>query len=210
MKRLRNEGFTIIELLIATVIFAVVLLVISGAIVQFGRIYYKGTLSSKTQETARNIIEDISQSIQFSGGNIPDSTGSVFCAGGRRFSYAPLGTMLTSSNHVLLADRVDTCTSVSPRSLVTALNADPANVATELLGTNMRIARLSVAETSNGSGLYKITVRIVNAGADDLLEDNFKADGSAGTDSVLDSCKSVVGNQFCSVSELETIVSRRL
>ena len=64
--KLTNQtGFTIVELMIATVIFSMVLLVCSYAIIHAGRMYYKGMIMSKTQDTARKIIDSASDAIKY-------------------------------------------------------------------------------------------------------------------------------------------------
>ncbi len=61
MKQLKPHGFTIIELLIATTIFSVVLLLAASGLLYIGRLYYKGLTSSATQEAARNIMQELTQ-----------------------------------------------------------------------------------------------------------------------------------------------------
>src|SRR5687767_2647693 len=96
------RGFTIMELLISTVVFGVVLLVVSTAILQFTRVYYKGLTESNVQETTRTIADAITQGIQFSGGTVT-STGTptaganaAFCIGNQQYSYQ-IGHQLTDS-----------------------------------------------------------------------------------------------------------------
>jgi hypothetical protein len=68
--------------------------------------------------------------------------------------------------------------------------------ARELLPVNMRLARLSL--TYRGSNLYDLTIRVVS-GENDLL------------DAAHDNCSgSKAGTQFCAVSELTTVVQKRL
>ena len=61
----KNSGFTIIELMIATSVFAVVLVVAASGILAIGMLYYKGVTSSRTQEAARSISNTIANTIQF-------------------------------------------------------------------------------------------------------------------------------------------------
>lgn len=106
----KQKGFTIVELLVSTVIFSLILLGAMAALVQIGRLYYKGVTTSVTQEKARSTISEISQSIQFSsqdvtppnvvltGPQIPiveadlgadaDDVTAFFCIGPRRYTYA--------------------------------------------------------------------------------------------------------------------------
>lgn len=69
-----QRAFTILELMIASMVFSVILLLVTTGVVQIGRTYYRGVLQSQTQETARNIIDEISRGIQFSGEDVIGTT----------------------------------------------------------------------------------------------------------------------------------------
>lgn len=70
----KQSGFTVVELMIATTVFSIILVVCTAAIIQISRLYYKSITASRTQEAARSIIEEISQGIQFTAGPIIEST----------------------------------------------------------------------------------------------------------------------------------------
>src|SRR5215813_11934354 len=61
----RAGGFTILELLIASGVFAVILLVVAVGVIRFSNDYYRGVTASKTQSAARAIMLRVSQSIEF-------------------------------------------------------------------------------------------------------------------------------------------------
>ncbi len=223
-KQIKQEGFTIVELLIATVVFGVVLLLCTFAIMAVGKTYTKGVNSTITQNTARAIIDDISQSIQFSGGTAtsPSDDGGNkyhFCTGTKRYTYLK-GKQLTDSgspaadesNHVFTWDnKIDDCGNPIDWTL---------NDHTEMLGPRMSIAKFGICAPGDGvsstcfsptlpsSNLYSITIR-VTYGASDLLEDKLADDGTPGTDGINDTCKTDSGSQYCAVSELTTIVQKR-
>ena len=50
-----QSGFTIVELMIATLVFAMVLLVITVGVMSFTRAYYRGINQSNTQRVARAV-----------------------------------------------------------------------------------------------------------------------------------------------------------
>jgi prepilin-type N-terminal cleavage/methylation domain len=89
----REQGFTILELMIATMVFSVVLLLVTAGILQVSRVYYKGLTESTTQSTARNIIDTLAQAIQFSGAevtethNVNPGKDDSFCIGNKQYSY---------------------------------------------------------------------------------------------------------------------------
>jgi len=66
--RRAQAGFTIVELMVATVVFSVILIIITTGVIHITQTYNKGINLINTQNTARNIMDSISQSIQFSGG----------------------------------------------------------------------------------------------------------------------------------------------
>jgi prepilin-type N-terminal cleavage/methylation domain-containing protein len=72
-QRKSQAGFTIVELMIATLVFAVVLILITVGVLTFTRSFFKGINQSRTQNAARTVIETISQGIQFSGGEVNGS-----------------------------------------------------------------------------------------------------------------------------------------
>ena len=203
----KSNGFTIIELMIATTVFSLVLLLCTFGLLQIGRVYYKGVTGARVQESLRNVTDEISRSIQFSGGTVVPSpstitpgTAFVFCIDDQRYS-AVTDRQLTETNpnpilsqtyHVLVVDTLSGCNSSSPPQDLT----QPVVNGKELLGPNMRLSKLEVKTT--GTNLYQINIRIVY-GDDDILN-------AAHT-----SCADVrAGTQFCAANEFNTVVQKRL
>lgn len=214
---MNEKGFTIIELMIASALFAVILLLISIGLLQIGRTYYKGLTSSYTQEVTRNIIEDISESIQLSGEDVstsitPNGSSSGFCVGPRRYSYQR-GQLRDNTppgvRHAFVVDVLERC---NTNTQAQNLNGGLSQNSRELMGEKMRISNFSI--TNQGSGFYQITVRVI-FGDDDLLCSEALNDcgGTAMTNlNATDlTCRSSDrGGQFCSMSELTTTVQRRI
>jgi prepilin-type N-terminal cleavage/methylation domain-containing protein len=198
-----SRGFTIIELMIATVVFSVITLVVTMAILQMTRVYYKGITEATTQNTARQIMGSIAQGIQFNGGAVtPPNNGSgwyVFCAGNQRYTYR-LDTQLTdaSAQHVLVQDSVASCDGVTPAPMGNPFSGGLVNP-TELLAPHMRLLKLDVS--SIGINLYKVNVRVAY-GDDDLL--------TSTTDPNATCVNQMAGTQFCAISELTSVVSKRV
>jgi prepilin-type N-terminal cleavage/methylation domain-containing protein len=104
MKNLKTSksGFTIVELLVSTVAFSLILTGAMAGMVQLGRLYYKGVATARTQAVNRAIMTEISQSILFSKRTVSFPTGGptgpeidngdddvgYFCVGPTRFTYA--------------------------------------------------------------------------------------------------------------------------
>lgn len=212
-----SRGFTVIELMIATGVFAVVLLGITIAVLQISRVYYKGVVTTNTQNTTRQIMDIISQSVQFSGDSVipttpdgtaqPAGTNLAFCVGNKKYSYVlgralydgPRDDVNKRMPHVLVeqssaADCAGTPTPYNMSSQTTL----PGN-SRELMSPNMRLTNLRVY--SVGNNMYRITVRVVHGEADLLT--NPDAENAA--------CKGQqFGTQFCAISELSTVVTKRI
>ena len=217
-----QRGFTLIELMIATMVFSVILLLCVFGLVQVGNTYYRGLTSSQTQNAARAISDDIVQSIQFDGGtvisSIPASTDPVptvttwanpgatgaFCLGDKRYTYL-IGRQVVDSSpnanqayHAFVIDKAPTgpC---NPLSLSTSA-LPPITQPEELVPVNARLDMLSVKKDTTSptaNGLYTIEVR-VSSGDITLI------------DPTSHNCKGEAGSQFCAVSYLYTVAKERI
>lgn len=65
--RQNQKGFTIIELMIAVSILSVILLIGSVVLISVGKLYTKGVNSTNLQDATRNVLNDISSTLEFSG-----------------------------------------------------------------------------------------------------------------------------------------------
>ena len=103
----RPEGFTIVELLVATTVFSVILLGALAGFLEIGRLFYKGVSTTNTQDVANQILQDISGQFQsassFTKGLPQGVTGEVlpssactatdnscyayYCIGNTRYTY---------------------------------------------------------------------------------------------------------------------------
>lgn len=195
-------GFTIVELLIATAVFSVVLLLVTTGMLQIARTYYKGINTAKTQEAARTIMDEVSRSIQFGGGVVTTTIATAsdgsegFCIGDRRYSYIIDRQLvdgpptLEQSNNVLVVDTVTGCSATAAQD-VTGGSITPTS--RELLSSQMRLADFTVV--SAGDDLWAVNVRVVYGDLD------LSSGGS---------CSGGAGGQFCAASELRTIVKKRV
>lgn len=199
-----QRAFTIIELMIATVVFSVILLMATYGLLQVGRMFYKGVTISRTQEAARTLMEEITQSIQFSGEQIvePQNTGSLtldrFCIGSRRYSFMrgrQITSAINSARAIVVDEGLSSCGAAQDISNLTSLTP----TSRELLQPGMRLSELTITPLNNG--LYEVYVRVVN-GDDDLLNNPALADAN---------CLNIrQGSQFCAVSEFRTTVLKRI
>ncbi len=213
-------GFTIVELMIATVVFSIVLLVCTAGLLQISRMYYRGIVSSRTQEVTRSILDDVSEAIRLGGGTVVPQIAPVAgpvdgsCAGGKRYSYQlhkQMDESIPSKRHVLMSDDLAVCSSGTPAQDINSFVI----TGEEMMANGMRLEIFHICKPGDapvpvvcpnpppaGSNLYKVTIRVVS-GEDGLLVD---ADGDGYKECKLQSG----GGQFCAVSELTTTVQKRL
>ena len=216
-----QAGFTIVELMIATLVFSTILVVITFGVLSFTKSYYRGINSSATQTTTQAALDAITQAIQFNaaGAQVPPPGSSFFCAGNKVFMYTlgvpPTNPVTSSSWGLFEADNPNpTCSSLSVGS-----------PGVELLTPNMRLTWLAVTPTSGGSA-SQVSLSVTYGSADLMCKGSIPGTAvgacSAGasafpiTANVTGSsagdvhCKSQTGSQFCSTSDLFTTVQKRL
>ena len=234
-----QAGFTIVELMIATVVFSLILLVIIYGVLNFSSAYFGGVYSSNTQDAARTITNDVAQGIEFSGNNIVasqqvpspgDPNAAFFCVGGATYYYLP-GTMYDGAPPT----KGDPGLYVIPGSCLPnpASPTIPVAGGKELLSANMRVTYLSVAPAATAvptanPRLYTVQVGLAygesdllcnvtkgglvggcNAGAQQNNQ-GVNIQGS-GANGVTDvECRLVSGHQFCAHASLTTTVSLRV
>ncbi len=233
----KQQGFTIIELMFSTVIFSTILLISLAALVQIGRLYYKGVTTSQTQQTARKVMDEISQSIEFTGSGIfaptlatppnpkiPVSSNNAalnvtgyFCVGGTRYTYVLDRQQKDSPNlnaflykqikHVLWADDFSNCASAPLPLNMRLASPSVGTNGRELMGANMRITRLDLRDLTGASGDHSTWQIIMNIAYGD--EDLLAVDTSVSPKRI--TCTGAqIGTQFCATSELTTIVKKRV
>ncbi|MBL8121325.1 prepilin-type N-terminal cleavage/methylation domain-containing protein [Candidatus Saccharibacteria bacterium] len=202
----RSAGFTVVELMIATLVFSVILMVITFGVLSFTNRYYKGVNSSATQAAAQNIIDTLTQSVQFGAGAV-DLAGlgaapPYFCAGGNRFVFDKGVKFTGAQTGFYVGSQQLTCATAS----VTGR---------QLLGQNMRVANLDV--TNVGAGFYTVDVTVAY-GDDDLLCAPVSDPGSCASPATMVgfwdkpdmTCKPTNGTEFCAVSRLTTSIEKRV
>ncbi len=214
----KQAGFTILELMIATMVFSVILLLVTYGIIQIGNRYYKSVLQTQTQTATRNAVDEIARNIQFSsGGVVPKVAFSppikAYCINGIQYAAQLQRIQGESiSKHVFVArpDPGDGCTPPDP---TTYFEADSIGSDRDLLGNRMRVVDFSITPGAQ-TGVYTIKLRVAS-GQDDLLCSPSANDCNDTTPSGnLDrgdlACKTQKGSAYCAVSELSTTVISRL
>lgn len=229
----KQSGFTILELMIATSVFSVILLVGSMMLLQIGKMYYRGVNSARAQEVSRNVVEDISRKIQFTPATISSDTANFggvdvtsYCVGTTRYSFV--------TNLMVVAEGANPADGTVAHGLWKDVNPDSSNnsctaldiVTTqpasgeELLSENMRIGEFCVGNkeiiapaVKNPSSMCE-----VSAGQGDQfggVSINIRvlfgeSDLIRYADGIAVGCGTQTGSQWCASSQLKTQVFRRL
>lgn len=216
---LNTKGFTIVELLIATSIFTLVLVFTIIAIFDFSHRYYKSVNSSVTQESARTVLGDVTQAIEFSGSQVlaaPVPVGNInaWCVGTVQFNYR-LFSPESSTNDTLWESPDTNAGTCSPE-----LPNTPGS--SELLGANLQVIRFIITPLTQPN-LYNVDLIIgYSPNSPSLICDTAKhancptSDSNTGlgiadTDDSDSSFKCVIneGTQFCGVFNLNSDIQVR-
>lgn len=225
-----ERGFTLIELMLATAVFSVTLLIALNGFLQIGRLFYKGVSNTQTSGITRQLLNEFSRNLQIT----PDFTGKqtassgsgqyyYYCLNGNRYTYTRgsdgRAIMLDLSkpknysagddaNFGLVKDSL-------PGTSSCAAPCDPDNLSScgsssipldkdnlvELLGNNMRVGELTLEEDTASATQNLYNIKIMLiSGSDESLD---FPDGFDRPDTAR--CAGGLSNQqFCSISQLTT------
>lgn len=229
LKPLRQQGFTIIELMIATAVLSTILLLVTVLMINIGHLYYKGINQARVQSNVRTVADEVAQQLRL-GDSWQSSTGvnnqQAYCIGNLRYTYvvgvqigepAP-GSSAPVYQHVLWRDSNPapaTC-SIADVNLTAAQPSPPARNGAELMAPKSRLINFTVTGTSP----YSVSVGVAY-GDNDLLCSPVAVSGSCQKNApemtnLADFtngnllCKNSDASQFCATAKLNTSVVRRL
>lgn len=224
-----ENGFTIVELMIALSVMSVILVLSTIMMIRIGSLYTKGVNMASLQNSTRTIMAELTSSIQFSG-NLPTCIGAspdpacsksfigglnvaAYCIGTTRYSYVlnrELGIDTDGSPqvyHVLWRDTMKDLSGCQPLDLSASTvltDSKSAGVAGnskgyDMVPTHMRLTKFSMAESPANSGVYAVDVWMAYGDSDLVNTVGGKTTCNGGT-----------GSQFCAVSLLSTSVKNRI
>lgn len=208
-RKAHQKGFTIIELMIATLIFSAVLVLMLASFLQIGRIYYKGVSVASTNEATRTVVDDVTSDMRLTqettnvkteSNSTANRTNQYFCVGSHRYSYT-----LSSVDHQVKPPDINTPNAANPNGIVldTVSNGCPdpsqpgggGNDTRQLLGANMQLNYLKFNCNSLSSvGACSLSVRVVFYGVDDTVLTPSATDPNAACNGNL------LSTQFCYVA----------
>ena len=209
-----SKGFTVVELTIATAVFAAVLLVGLSSFLGVGKVFYKGLTHSQTQAAAQQILDRISADVQFGsiiGSVQATGTGSsqYICLGNIRYTYN-LYQIVDLNTHDIEQNQLGLLRDGLPSPYGCGSPFGSAKVAfnnpTELLGEKMRLSKMDITAVKDSTGsdvkdLWSVSLTVAY-GDDTSLQDSGSSEPA---------CNSNLANsQFCSVIKLSTSVTRGL
>ncbi len=223
----KEDGFTIIELLIASIAFTLLLILVTTIVIQVSKVYYKGVILSNTQNVTSAIVQDVSKNIQFGLGSSnfsppptsPTSSGiNIYCIGSAVFIYK-LGQEFNNSsgNSIgVLYNSSSSCPSLGNSSSINVSNYIPQGYQ-ELLSPNMRIINFTVNQ-QQPFPLYNISIGVAFGSDQSLCNSNVT--NSCTDQNAMDTvknyanytgtsvqCKLQQGDQYCATSYLNTTVA---
>jgi prepilin-type N-terminal cleavage/methylation domain-containing protein len=191
-----KKGFTIVELMIAVSVFSTAMVLVLAGVVFISRQYQQTSNRVALEEASRNIHQQITQSIQFSGTNIVSEITvgpySAVCAGNYMYIFGANEPVDSQAAYYF-----------QPEGLFIKENpgtaCDPAlvNITGErnLLPVGAKVTLFSITATGNVSTVF-------SKSPEDLL--NFIGGGEV-------SCNTTItGKEFCATVKLDSSASRRV
>lgn len=207
MKKITNKGFTVVEVLIASLVFTTLLLLCMEGITRIAKVYVKNSSITKANEFSKSFIGDITQQIRY--GAEPKFTPgnpSFLCVSDTSYKISLNGSDGDSpSTDALLKKSYTGCDSG-----YTGLdfNVDSQKIAP----SNIRILKFNLANTGTPiTPVWNIDMRVA-LGAKDLLVDSTNkvlTDSTANYSEAV--CRGgIAGSEFCAVISISTSATRRM
>jgi prepilin-type N-terminal cleavage/methylation domain-containing protein len=201
----KQGGFTIIELLVATTIFSIVLVVIVASFLQIGRMFYKGVSVNNVNESARGLVDDISNDVRLADASTnihvstdtADTTIKYFCAGQHRYTFI-LNQQVRGSIGVLAKDIKAGIVQDVTGGVCQQPSTLDGNSPRQVLGPDMQLNALDIAQTGTSVSIH---AHVIFYGVDDSVFNPSINDPAAYCSGNL------LSTQFCAMSDIKTNVT---
>ncbi len=151
-------GFTIIELLTATSLFSLVLLVALASFLRVSQLFYKGLIIDRSRQASQTILDSMRG--DFNANSTITIGESYFCIGNIRYSYSFFNEVDTSkessTNYGLVKDVLPG--GAGCKDPVSQPFSNPQ----ELLGNKMRLSQLTIVRAlpAKAGNVYALTLKI--------------------------------------------------
>jgi prepilin-type N-terminal cleavage/methylation domain-containing protein len=215
----KQSGFTLVELMIATSVFAVVITIGMYGFIQINRFYTRSLTIIRTQDSARNLMMDIANQFQLTSGIYQDavtegalqSGEEIVCVGNKSYVYK-INTIEDPKNN----NHAITSYDINPNTC-----PDTGTNPVYLLRPGVRIIQLDITPYPNDTTgpLFNITVALlyapddnssINSAGTDLVDTKNDKNGDISHISEWRCTSTVKGSEYCSLSRLTTSVYKRV
>lgn len=162
----KQHGFTIIELTLAMAFIAFMLLFMVGAILQVTRMYVKGSAIRQINQTGRQVIEDMTDSLRKGSNPVYVAGHNRLCAGGTSYVWNVGDTVTnrfdgeSSSSKLRFISAQDTEGGLCNSPYTTIAKAG----STDLVGPDITVLRFSVSQQGS-TPLYTVSLVLSTAGS---------------------------------------------
>jgi prepilin-type N-terminal cleavage/methylation domain-containing protein len=178
IKKLDQNGFTIVELLIATAVFASVLFIVTYGIIQISKMFTNGFIQTQTQNVAVSLSDQLTRDVEFSSAstmgsdqgpvNISGLSYYYFCTYQYEYFYNPGGSL-----YKIPISAITNCQSPKSSWITNPQTQD-------LLSSNMEIlnnlagyddsTQQSIIATGSTGSLYSINLDILYGSTNNLRQ----------------------------------------
>lgn len=220
-----QRGFTIIELMISTTIFSLILMLCLAGILQITKMYYGTVTQTRTREAARTVVDEIAEAIRFTSQDIQTTPASLtgpevdladesvgyFCIGLKRYTYALDRQMKAEPSattkqlrHAIWQDEVDGLSGCTAPAAGFLNEETPSAGGRDLLSENMRLYEMSITVRDEVRKTYDVSIGVAY-GDDDLLSPR---PVDAPTELTCEGA--FAGVEFCATTNFLVTVQKRL
>lgn len=186
----KNDGFTLVELLLAMAFFSFILLFVTTGFVMVNRAYTKGLTVKQIQDEGRRVMEDLTRKVRVAsseGINIFPSEDCIEISGTIYYWSIPIDSGDTESPSRLYEEDGGDCSSVNPANSVSMLN------------DRVGVQFMEVVGVAGSNSVYSIKL-VLSTSETDLITGDLTENANCGTGS---------GYQYCDVISFDTVVSVR-
>lgn len=196
----KNQGFTLIELMLAMAFISFLLLFMVSAVFQVTRLYVKGLAIRQINQTGRQVMDDVTASLRTGTAAVMVDGYSRLCVGNTSYAWNIDSSVAGENEHPnKFSDSTATLGFVSVQdggNLCKDLDAQPAKSAsTDLIGSSVAVLQFS-AEPQGNDKLWNLYLVLSTSGSNIArqVDDGFACDAD---------------NQFCAFGDFQTTVYSR-
>lgn len=208
MKKITNKGFTIVEVLIASLVFSALLLLCMEGIVRIAKVYVKNSSINQANEFSKSFSGDITQQIKY--GAEPKFTPgnpSFLCVSDSGYKIEFNKSQEDSAQNPVVKIEDVGCTLYNNSSNYSVGAYNPVNIAPN----NIRILKFNLTNTGLTNPVWVVNMRVAIGAKDLLVDSSNKPLTDPSSDPTEALCKpGIAGSEFCAVIGISTAATRRM